>query len=152
MKLRRKKWDFLMEDRKIVRSAGGILSRRSACGCKEVLLVHRTRHRDWGFPKGRIQKEETFEEAALREVWEETGYASTLSEPLPTLRYMDRNGLPKEVYYWNMLPLEPWPDPRIVIPNEEIDQISWYTLSKAEKVLTYPPDRILLTHLSSMEA
>ena len=40
-------------------------------GC--VLLVHRPRYDDWTLPKGKLDEGETWEEAALREVAEETG-------------------------------------------------------------------------------
>ncbi len=36
-------------------------------------MVHRPRYDDWTLPKGKLDPEESFEEAALREVEEETG-------------------------------------------------------------------------------
>jgi len=45
----------------------------------EQLLLTRLRDRDWDLPGGIIDTSETPEEAAIREVWEET-FASSLSE------------------------------------------------------------------------
>ncbi len=52
-------------------SAGGIVY-RIADGEPTYLLI-RDSYRNWGFPKGHIECEEVPEEAALREVSEETG-------------------------------------------------------------------------------
>ena len=41
----------------------------------EVLVVHRPRYDDWSLPKGKLDPGESLEEAALREVEEETAAA-----------------------------------------------------------------------------
>ena len=56
-----------------IRAAGGIIVRAAKKGPK-VLLVHRKRYNDWSFPKGKLEEDQKFKEAALREVMEETGY------------------------------------------------------------------------------
>ena len=43
-----------------------------------MLLVHRPKYGDWTFPKGKLAPGESFEEAALREVEEETGVRAEL--------------------------------------------------------------------------
>ncbi len=55
-------------------SAGGVVHRRIA-GSSHVLLI-RDRNKHWGFPKGHLEAGETAEQAALREVHEETGLDS----------------------------------------------------------------------------
>ena len=40
-----------------------------------VAVVHRPRYDDWSLPKGKLDHGETFEDGALREVFEETGCA-----------------------------------------------------------------------------
>lgn len=39
----------------------------------EVLLIRHTYHDDWFIPGGGVEKNETLEEAAIREIWEEAG-------------------------------------------------------------------------------
>ena len=58
------------------RSAGGVVFRVApdADGAPRVLfLLIRDSYRNWGFPKGHVEKGEPPEQAALREVAEETG-------------------------------------------------------------------------------
>jgi 8-oxo-dGTP pyrophosphatase MutT (NUDIX family) len=61
---------------------------------------------DWSLPKGKLDKGESFEDAALREVWEETGLRCRLLQELEPVRYTDGKGRPKVVRYWLMEPLE----------------------------------------------
>ena len=77
--------------------------RREADGV-EVLLVHRPHYDDWTFPKGKRDEGETDEQAAVREVEEETSLRCVLGPELPEVHYIDRNGRPKVVRYWVMEP------------------------------------------------
>ena|SRR3989338_8155571 len=58
----------------------------------EVLLVHRAKQDDWTFPKGHVEKEEWLQEAALREVREETGVCSVTLGRLQDAYYEDDAG------------------------------------------------------------
>jgi len=53
------------------RSAGGVVY-RVASG-QPVFLLIRDSYKNWGFPKGHVEKDEAPDAAALREVAEETG-------------------------------------------------------------------------------
>lgn len=145
--IKRQSWPLVLDDKLIVQSAGGIVLRGSSISIRtplQTLIIHRPRHKDWSFPKGRLEPGETSEATALREVQEETGYACVLGEFLATVRYIDRNGHPKEVRFWKMVPrLAKLKDP-IFIPNNEVDVISWMTFKDAFKRLTHSTDRILL--------
>jgi len=52
-------------------SAGGVIFRRTAEGLR--YLVIRDSYRNWGFPKGHVEEGESEQDAARREVREETG-------------------------------------------------------------------------------
>lgn len=54
-------------------SAGGVVVRRSPDGLRYLLI--RDGHRNWGFPKGHLHTGEEPEDAARREIAEETGIA-----------------------------------------------------------------------------
>ena len=74
----------------------------SSSATAQVCLVHRPRYDDWTLPKGKLDRGESFEDAALREVWEETGLRCRLGEELEPARYRDHKGRPKLVRYWAM--------------------------------------------------
>jgi 8-oxo-dGTP pyrophosphatase MutT (NUDIX family) len=117
-----------------VDAAGGVVERDGS-----VLLVHRPRYDDWTFPKGKLDPGESFEDAALREVEEETGLRCTLGRELPAIRY-EVNGRPKLVRYWLMTPeAEPG-----FVPNDETDELRWVTPDEARGLLSYDRDRDVL--------
>ena len=104
-----------------------------------ILLVHRPRYDDWTLPKGKLDPGESFEDAALREVVEETGQRCTLGRELPSTRY-EVNGRPKLVRYWLMTPESEAP----FEPNDETDDLRWLAPEDANGLLTYARDRELL--------
>ena len=72
-----------------VRAAGGLVRRRREDGTAEILIVHRPAYDDWSFPKGKLEPGESEEEAAIREVEEETGLRCRLDREVATTRYRD---------------------------------------------------------------
>ena len=105
-----------------------------------VLLVHRPGHDDWSFPKGKLEAGETWEEAALREVQEETGLRCELGEQVGSSVY-DVPGGAKEVRYYRMTSSG---DPA---PDTEVDEVRWVTVPEARALLTYEGDRAVLERL-----
>jgi 8-oxo-dGTP diphosphatase len=128
----------------VVRAAGGVLLRPGVDGEPEVLLVHRPRYDDWSLPKGKCDPGESYEDCARREVEEETGITAELGDPLPEVRYRDQKGRPKLVRYWVMRPAS---EPGPFEPNDEVDEVAWLSLAKAEEQLSYDHDRGLLATL-----
>jgi 8-oxo-dGTP pyrophosphatase MutT (NUDIX family) len=64
------------------RSAGGLVVLGS-----RILLISTQAGRRWQLPKGHIEEGETPEQAAVREVREETGVTSRVVAPLPGVEY-----------------------------------------------------------------
>ena len=122
-----------------VRAAGGVVWRRGDVGVTEVLLVHRPRYRDWTLAKGKLDPDEKWEDAALREVEEETGLHCELGSPLAAVFYHDRRRRVKEVRYWAMRPLS-----GAFEPNKEVDAIEWLDLHTAMARVTYEVDLYVL--------
>jgi 8-oxo-dGTP diphosphatase len=121
---------------KRVEAAGGVV----VLGDR-VLLVHRPRYDDWTLPKGKLHRGESFENAALREVLEETGLRCKLGRELSGAEYRDNKDRPKVVRYWLM---ELDGEPAAFEPNDEVDEVRWVVLDEAAGELTYDRDRDVL--------
>jgi 8-oxo-dGTP pyrophosphatase MutT (NUDIX family) len=128
-------------------AAGGIVIDKET-GTPRVLLVHRPSYDDWSFPKGKLEPGETIEEAALREVREESGLDCRITRKLATLRYRYRTRnegrlRPKAVHYFLMERVRG----DIQVPGEEVDRAEWFDFDEAAGRLSYEQDRKLLASL-----
>ncbi|HET9437380.1 MAG TPA: NUDIX hydrolase [Gaiellaceae bacterium] len=129
-----------------VRAAGGLVLRRAADGAAEVLVVHRPAYDDWTFPKGKLEPGETEEDAAVREVEEETGLRCVLERELATTRYRDGRGRHKTVRYWLMSVRG-----GRLAPASEVDEARFVPVVQASALLTYARDRELLASLGDAD-
>jgi len=121
--------------RLVVRAAGGIVVRDGS-----VLLVHRPKYDDWSFPKGKLEEGESWEEAAAREVEEETGLRCEVGDLVGSTRYFVLQG-PKEVRYYRMAGAGD------AQAQNEIDELRWAPFAEAHDLLTHERDRRLLERL-----
>lgn len=120
-------------------ASGGVVVRPSGDGRVEVLLIHRPAYDDWSLPKGKDEYGESAEEAALRELHEETGHRARIVGRLPDQHYTvgDR---PKVVAYFIMRPTSY----DGFQPGSEVDEIRWVDLTTAEGMVSYEHDRQLI--------
>ena len=121
-----------------VKAAGGVVWRRGPGGI-EVAVAHRPHRQDWSLPKGKLDPGESFEQAAVREVMEETGFTTELLEPLGEISYRDRKARPKRVRYWLMEAVE-----GEFAPNDEVDEVRWVDVEEAAALLNYERDTELV--------
>jgi 8-oxo-dGTP diphosphatase len=137
---------------RVIPAAGAVLWRDSeldgAEGTAEplVALVHRPRYDDWSLPKGKVDPGETEPVTAVREVLEETGYASALGRRLAAVSYPIEIGV-KHVRYWAARTLG-----GEFSPNSEVDELVWLSTGDAMKRLQYPHDRKVLRRFAKHPA
>src|SRR4051794_24418598 len=81
-----------------VQAAGGLVVRDDG----RIAVIHRPRYDDWSLPKGKLDAGESFEQGALREVWEETGVHGRIVAELAPTSYVDRKGRDKVVRWYRM--------------------------------------------------
>ena len=123
---------------RIVRLAGGIVWRKSAGG-PLLAVIHRPRQADWSLPKGRADEGETWEEAALREVAEETSCQAKIESFAGAAVDVPRRS-PRLALYWNMSLQEE----RRFVPGNEVDQLLWLSPADAIGRLDHESERRLL--------
>jgi 8-oxo-dGTP pyrophosphatase MutT (NUDIX family) len=122
-------------------SAGGLVAR----GGKVLLVQVRDLKQEivWCLPKGHLEKKETPEQAALREVEEETGWrCRSLGSILQVAYFFRRQGrlVSKKVDWFAMEPEKKVGKPDAV----EILKTRWTPVEKAEALLQYPTDKKVL--------
>jgi len=132
-------------DSPVLKAAGGILLRTSSRG-DEVMVVYRKRHQDWTLPRGKVKEGESFQEAAVREVLEETGCSCRIGNYLGTISY-SAEGVPKVVLFWKMTVV----DDRGAFNPEEIGEAVWLPVPAAIERLSYAQEKALLSRLGSAQ-
>ena len=124
-------------------SAGGVVIKKERKEVKVLLIKDSYGH--WIWPKGHIEKGESDEEAAIREISEETG--------LKTLEIVKKLG--KQEYYFTLkgkkifktvtvFLLKANAREKLKIQAEEIEDARWFSAEKALETIEYEGSR---THL-----
>ncbi|HVF43874.1 MAG TPA: NUDIX hydrolase [Pyrinomonadaceae bacterium] len=121
-----------------IQAAGALLWRHTQAG-PEVAVVHRRRYDDWTLPKGKLEKGESWLEAALREVKEETGYDAEVVGFAGAIAYETDKGH-KVVRFWHMV-ASGAPDPHL---DDEVAEVVWLSPEAARGRLQYPLEQALL--------
>jgi len=134
-------------------SAGGVVYRREGGDIEIVLASRRTRRGDlaWGLAKGGIEPGESLEDAAVREVREETGMIAEIEADLGDTKYMyvwDDIRIRKTVHFFLMRHTGGNVEDR----DDEMEEIRWFPLERAIKRAAYRGERDMLVKASELLA
>jgi len=126
-------------------SAGGVVTRRNDGDVDVALAARRTRKGDlaWGLPKGLVEEGEGPEQAALREVREETGLEAEILEPLGDISYWyvwEDERIHKKVTFFLMEST----GGDVSLHDHEMEEIRWFPLQEAVRRASYPSERTVL--------
>lgn len=122
-------------------SGGAVVAVRD--GSAFVAMIATRGRTRWGLPKGAVSKGETSEQAALREVQEETGLEAKIVRPLDTIEYFFRAGdalIRKRVDFYLMQHTGGKLTPQL----SEVDDVEWVPLSEALQRASFDSERKLL--------
>ena len=132
-------------------SAGGVVYQRDGDEIEVVLASRRTRRGQlaWGLAKGGIEDEETMEDAAIREVREETGLLAEIEASLGETRYFyvwENVRIRKTVHFFLMRHTGGDIDDR----DDEMEEIRWFPLERALKRAAYRGERDVLERAAEL--
>jgi len=122
-------------------SGGAVISFRE--GIARVAMIATRRRSRWGLPKGAVSDGETSEDAALREVREETGLEARIVKPLDTIEYFFRVGdtlIRKRVDFYLMNYVGGELTPQL----SEVDDVEWVELAESIARASFDSEKRLL--------
>ena len=123
-------------------SSGGLVLRRRETGY-DALLIGRGSPRIWTLPKGHVEARETNEQAAIREVREETGCWGEIVTRLNEISYWFYVGKAKHkksVTFFLMRYLSG----DTANHDHEVDEARWFEVTQARKALKYVNEKRLV--------
>lgn len=124
--------------------AGGIVVRGAGDDLRVLLVTATRRPNEWVFPKGHIERGETPEQAAAREVEEEAGVVASVEEPIGTLEFRNARGMVRAQFYLM----------RFVTEGRagEDRRRAWFTVNEAKRALGFEDSRMLVTRAAERSA
>jgi ADP-ribose pyrophosphatase YjhB (NUDIX family) len=135
-------------------SAGGLVVDTTG---KLGLLIGRRDQKDasgkrilWSLPKGHIEEGETPEQAALREVQEETGIESIIEKSLGVIDFWFMAGgkrIHKTVHHY----LFRESGGLLAAQETEVDEVAWFPLNEIVEKLAYPDEKKLIARTNATE-
>ncbi len=116
--------------------AGGVVVRGDGLELRVLLVTAKRQPNQWVFPKGHIEAGETVEQAAVREVEEESGVVATIGPPIGSLEFRNARGVVKAQFFVMTFVSEG--------PPREGRRRAWFTTEEARQALAYEDSRMLV--------
>jgi 8-oxo-dGTP pyrophosphatase MutT (NUDIX family) len=132
-------------------SAGGVVYRRDGDAIEVVLASRRTRRGElaWGLAKGGVEEGESMEDAAVREVREETGLTAEIEASLGDTKYFyvwEDTRIRKTVHFYLMRHTGGDTQDR----DDEMEDVRWFPLERALKRAAYRGERDVLARAADL--
>ena len=100
----------------------------------EKILLVKMHNGNWGFPKGHIESNETKEETAIREVFEETNIKIKIIPNFEReIKYIPNENTIKKVTFFAGITQEE----NVTVDSQEIEDFKWCSYEEALKLVTY---------------
>ena len=103
----------------------------------------------WSLPKGHIEEGETPEQAAIREVAEETGITSSITKSLGVIDFWFMAGgkrIHKTVHHFMFTEV----GGVLAAQESEVDEVSWFPLEEIVDRLAYPDEKKLIARSAEL--
>ena len=133
-------------------SAGGVVYRKRAERIEVVLIAVGAPTR-WQLPKGLLQRNESPEATALREVREETGITARLRAPLEKIEYWyygqsrgQRVRFHKVVHFF----LLEFQSGNTADHDDEVEEARWIEMEQAQKLLAFKNEQKVVNKAHTM--
>ncbi|MFA5338598.1 MAG: NUDIX hydrolase [Candidatus Omnitrophota bacterium] len=122
-------------------SAGGVVYRKAGAET-EVIVLTRGEGKIFCLPKGKIERLETPQQAALREIKEETGLTGSIEKELGKINYWfysdeDKARVHKTVYFY----LVRFESGNTADHDTDAEDVRWLPVEEALRIMTYPSER-----------
>lgn len=132
-------------------SAGGLVLTRDGAGWQAALIARHDRRGRivWSLPKGHLESGETPEQAAVREVEEETGIFSKVVAPLGTIDFwfvMDGRRIHKTVHHYVLRAISG----ELSADDIEVSDVQWVAIDEVPSRLSYSDERELMQRVPDL--
>ena len=138
--------NYIKSKFKVIEAAGGIVEKDG-----ELLLIYR--RKVWDLPKGKLDKSETLEECAVREVEEETGVKVKIDRKIDAVwhTYISRKKYILKKTHWYSMHCKS--DEKMAPQEEEgIKKVKWMNLEEVRKAFhgSYRSIRYIMQEYTKM--